>query len=79
MRVTQRLSVAEALENHLSFESSSSPADKKSEAPLLSLLLHVYAFAETYTVLLVWIVIPLGFYAAYLWIRNRYGLFKERN
>lgn len=42
---------------------------------MLKLLVHVYQYAEVYAVLLSWVTIPLGYYAAYLFIRNHYGLF----
>ena len=42
---------------------------------MLPLLEHIFAFAETYAVLLVWICVPLGFYAAYLIMKDQFGMF----
>ena len=39
------------------------------------MLVHLFNNAETYAVLLVWIVIPLGYGACYLFVRNHYGWF----
>lgn len=44
----------------------------------LPFLLHVYQFAEVYTVALVWIVIPLGFYACYRFFQGHYDMFLPR-
>lgn len=42
---------------------------------MLKFLVHTYQYAEVYAVLLSWVVIPLGYYAAYLFMRNHYGQF----
>ncbi len=42
---------------------------------MLKFLVHVYQYAEVYAVLLSWVVIPLGYYAAYLFLHNHYGQF----
>ena len=31
---------------------------------------HFFEYAEVYTVLLSWVVVPLAFYSAYLFFRN---------
>ena len=41
----------------------------------LAFLIHWYHMAEVYAVILVWIVIPLGFFASYLFLQRHYGLF----
>ena len=40
-----------------------------------TLLIHWYQNAEVYAVLLVWVVVPLGFYATLLFFTNHYGIF----
>jgi hypothetical protein len=44
----------------------------------MSFLLHVYQFAEVYTVILSWIVLPLGYGACYLFFNQHYGMFSGR-
>lgn len=36
---------------------------------------HLYQFAEVYTVLLVWIAVPLGFAACFIFLRNHFHMF----
>ena len=42
---------------------------------MLSFLYHWYQYAEVYTVMLVFVVVPLGFYCAYLVLKNHYAMF----
>ena len=42
---------------------------------MLSLLMHLYQRAEVYTVMLVWIVVPLGFVSCYLFFQRQFGMF----
>lgn len=42
---------------------------------LLAFLTHWYRMAEVYAVILVWIAVPLGFFACYLFFQRHYGLF----
>jgi hypothetical protein len=42
---------------------------------MLALLTHLYSNVEIYVVLLVWVTAPLGFYAAYLFMKNHYAVF----
>ncbi|GAG94513.1 unnamed protein product [marine sediment metagenome] len=41
----------------------------------MGLLKHIYLNVESYTALLSWIVVPLGFYALYLFLSRHYGIF----
>jgi hypothetical protein len=41
-------------------------------------LFHIYRYAEVYTVLLVWIVVPLGYWASFTFLRNHFGMFKPQ-
>jgi len=41
----------------------------------MNLLEHFFTFAETYAVCLVWVCVPLGFYASYLIMKNHFGMF----
>lgn len=43
---------------------------------MVRLLIHIYQFAESYTVVLAWVVIPLFFFACYRFLRNHYGMFQ---
>jgi hypothetical protein len=43
---------------------------------MLSLLTHLYKNAEAYTVLLSFIVIPLGFWESFHFMKVHYGIFK---
>lgn len=43
---------------------------------MMKLLEHIYRYAESYTTIFAWIVIPLGYYAAYLVFKNLYGMFE---
>lgn len=45
---------------------------------MLNLLVHWYQYAEVYAVIFSWIVVPLGYYAAYLFLRNHYGIFQPK-
>jgi len=42
---------------------------------MFSLLVHLYEFAEVYTVILVWITVPLSFGALFLFYQKHYGMF----
>ena len=42
---------------------------------MMDLLAHFFQFAEVYTVLLVWLVVPLGFLAILLFLQSQYGIF----
>ena len=44
---------------------------------MLRLLVHVYQFAEVYTVLLVWLVVPLGFFVCRNFFQKHFGMFSE--
>ncbi len=44
---------------------------------MLAFLDHCFQYAEIYSVILAVIVIPLGYYAVYLFMKNHYGLFAE--
>ncbi len=48
----------------------------KAETYMMKLLEHIYRHAESYTTIFAWIVIPLGYYAAYLVLKNLYGMFE---
>jgi hypothetical protein len=37
---------------------------------MLKLLVHLYRHAEIYTVMLVWIIIPLGYYGWYRFLKR---------
>ena len=43
------------------------------------LIVHWFHFAELYAVMLTWIVVPLGFYASFLFLGRHYGMFVPRN
>lgn len=43
---------------------------------MATLFIHFFAFAETYAVLLVWVTVPLAFYASYLFMNNHFGMFE---
>ena len=43
---------------------------------MMKLLEHIYRHAESYTTIFAWVVVPLGYYAAYLVLRNLYGMFE---
>jgi hypothetical protein len=45
---------------------------------MLELLIQIYRFAEVYTVLLAWVVIPLGFFAVFLFFQSHYRMFLPR-
>jgi len=42
---------------------------------MLKILQHVFQYAEAYAVLLVWIVIPLGYFVCFRFFQRRYGMF----
>ncbi len=42
---------------------------------MFDLLLHWYEMSEIYAMLLAWIVVPLGFTALFLFMRNQFGMF----
>jgi hypothetical protein len=42
---------------------------------MLPFLLYVYNYAEVYAVVLTWIVVPLGFWACYLFFSRHFGMF----
>ena len=42
----------------------------------MGLLMLWYQNAELYAIFLVWVVLPLGFYAAYLFLRRNFGMFE---
>lgn len=44
----------------------------------MSTLVHIYEFAEVYTVLLSWVVIPLGYLSCYMFFNRHFGMFSER-
>ena len=43
---------------------------------MLSFLTHLYMFAEVYTVVLVWVSVPVFFYAAFYFMSRHYGMFQ---
>ena len=43
---------------------------------MLAFLDHCFQYAEVYAVVLTLIVIPLGYWASYLFLKNHFGLFK---
>lgn len=45
---------------------------------MLKFLVHVYQYAEFYAVILSWTVIPLGYFASYLFLRNHFGWFEVK-
>ncbi|MBI4405057.1 MAG: hypothetical protein HY537_12915 [Deltaproteobacteria bacterium] len=42
---------------------------------MLAFLVHFYYAAEVYTVLLLWLVTPLGFYLCYRFFQSHYQMF----
>ena len=42
---------------------------------MLSFLIHVYTFAEVYTVLLVWVSAPISFFTLQRFLQKHYGMF----
>jgi len=43
---------------------------------MLSVLIHIYQHAEIYTVLLALIVLPLGYWECFYFLRVHYGMFQ---
>gem|GEM_PF-5590796 len=46
---------------------------------MLSILEAIYENAETYTIVLAWIVVPLGFFTLGMFLHNHYGLFNGKD
>ena len=42
---------------------------------MLSFLIHIYTFAEVYTVLLVWVAAPISFFTLQRFLQKHYGMF----
>lgn len=42
---------------------------------MLSVLEHLFRFAEVYTVILAWTAVPLGFLACYMFFQRHYSMF----
>ena len=44
---------------------------------VIHLFVHVFNYAESYTILLSWIVVPLGFFACYTFFQNHFEMWAD--